>query len=162
MIFLTVGTQLGFDRLIKEVDDWSLDNKNIKIFAQIGKSNYHPKNFSYTDFLNPDEYNAVFESSDYVVSHAGMGTIISCLLYHKPIIVMPRKANLLEHRNDHQISTCNRFRDKDGCYIAWDEKQLRSMLNNLTKLKASTVNSDKSLIFSELLYQEVGSRFGYW
>ncbi len=162
MIFLTVGTQLGFDRLVKEVDEWSLDNKNVKIFAQIGKSNYRPKNISYTEFLNPVEYNSVFGSSEYVVSHAGMGTIISCLLYHKPVVVMPRKASLSEHRNDHQISTCNRFRDKDGCYIAWNENELRNVLNNLAKLKASSVSSNESLNFSEALYQEVGSRFSYW
>jgi len=162
MIFLTVGTQLGFDRLIKEVDDWSLDNQNVKIFAQIGKSNYHPKNFSYTDFLKPGEYNSVFSSSNYVVSHAGMGTIISCLLYHIPVVVMPRKASLSEHRNDHQISTCNRFLGKNGCYVAWDEHELRDFLNNLTKLKASVGNSNESLKFSESLYQEVASRFGYW
>jgi len=161
MIFLTVGTQIGFDRLIKAVDEWALLQPQQTIFAQIGKAHYKPENFKYTEFLSPKEYKEVFDSCSYVVSHAGMGTIISCLMSHKPILVMPRKAKLSEHRNDHQFATCERFSDKEGCYIAWDEYELVDYLNVLHTLKPSSVDSKAGLAFSDALLKEVTERFGF-
>jgi len=46
MIFLTVGTQFPFDRLVRAVD--SIIDKGLiseTLFAQIGESSYKPRNF---------------------------------------------------------------------------------------------------------------------
>jgi len=52
MIFLTVGTQFPFDRLVKAVDDLlDGDLVNEKIFAQIGDSSYRPRNFKVVSSL---------------------------------------------------------------------------------------------------------------
>ncbi|MDO8301772.1 MAG: beta(1,3)galactosyltransferase EpsH, partial [Sedimentisphaerales bacterium] len=46
MIFLTVGTQFPFDRLLRAVDD-AIDRGTAgeEIYAQIGESRYVPRNF---------------------------------------------------------------------------------------------------------------------
>jgi UDP-N-acetylglucosamine transferase subunit ALG13 len=46
MIFLTVGTQFPFDRLVRAVDE-AFDNGAIdeEVFAQIGETSYRPRNF---------------------------------------------------------------------------------------------------------------------
>ena len=46
-----------------------------------------------------------------IVAHAGMGTILTALEIGKPLLVMPRRAALGEHRNDHQLATARRFAD---------------------------------------------------
>ena len=36
MIFVTVGTQLAFDRMIKAVDEWAGARGRTDVFAQVG------------------------------------------------------------------------------------------------------------------------------
>ena len=80
-----------------------------------------------------------------IISHAGMGTIITSLLKEKPLLIMPRLAKYNEHRNDHQLATANRFKKKGLC-VAYDEPDLINKLNNFdkvqTNLKISPYASD--------------------
>ena len=52
MIFLAVGTQFPFDRLVKALDD-CLDTGIIdeEIFGQIGETSYKPRNFRSSSFF---------------------------------------------------------------------------------------------------------------
>ena len=82
MIFLTVGSELAFDRLVKAVDHWcGLHNFN-EVFGQIadkGPNGYRPLNFEYTEFISPEEYCRRYEEAELIVGHAGMGSIITAL-----------------------------------------------------------------------------------
>lgn len=127
MIFLTVGTQLGFDRLVKIVDEAAPKIKH-KIFAQIGNSSYIPKNFEFVKNLELAEFEKHFSSADLIVSHAGMGTIISSLVESKPIWVCPRRFSLKEHRNDHQVHTVNKFKSFSGFSTFEDVSELISLV----------------------------------
>jgi len=132
MIFLTVGSQLPFDRLTKAVDEWAFKNRHIEIFGQIGFSNYKPKNFNYTATLDPFEYKQKFEMSDLLVSHVGMGTIITSLEAGKPLLVMPRRKDLNEVRNDHQLSTIKFLKTYSLINIANNENELIEKLDYIT------------------------------
>lgn len=135
MIFLTLGTQLPFDRLVKAVDQWCGENSTVEVFGQIAVEageGYIPKNFNWKSFVEPDEFNNAYEKASLVVAHAGMGSIISALMQAKPIIVMPRKANLGEHRNDHQLATAEKFKTRDGVYVADNVSQLGDLLSSMT------------------------------
>lgn len=109
MILLTVGTQLPFDRLTSHVDAWAARSCDEEIVAQIGPANYHPRNLRYEEFFDPRDLESLVASARLIISHAGMGSIISALTAGKPIIVVPRRADLGEHRNDHQIATARKF-----------------------------------------------------
>lgn len=134
MIFLSVGTQLGFDRLVEAVDVWAQRMPGEEVYAQIGKGSYIPKSMSYCRYLSASEYTEIFDRASAVVSHAGMGTILSCLTHSKPIVIMPRSAELGEHRNDHQAATCKRFETFSGCNVVYKTSELTEVLNNLTSL----------------------------
>lgn len=142
MIFITVGTQFPFDRLIKSVDEWAHDNPDVEIFGQIGNGDYIPKNFSYTEDLSPEDFNSYFSQAELIVAHAGMGTIISSLLDSKPVIAFPRDSDLGEHRNQHQKSTCVRFSTLEGFYVATDLTELQKLLNNRNDLAGGTINKN--------------------
>ena len=121
MIFLTVGTQLPFDRLVLAIDTWAGEHPDHPIFGQIadpGPDGYRPKNFEWVEDLSPPEFQARFDAATHIVAHAGMGTIISALNKGKPILLMPRSAHLGEHRNDHQKATVQGFRHKPGILVA--------------------------------------------
>ena len=55
MIFVAVGTQLPFDRLIRSVDQWAGRSRH-EVFAQIGPADYVPRNMPYARFISPDAY----------------------------------------------------------------------------------------------------------
>ncbi|WP_459062415.1 glycosyltransferase [Stenotrophomonas sp. PSU-St15] len=111
MIFLTTGTQLPFDRLVSIVDAWAA-RSGIQGFAQIGTSSYIPTTLKHQRFISQANFEERIRACSCIISHAGMGTIISALTYGKPAILMPRRFALGEHRNDHQLATARKLADR--------------------------------------------------
>ena len=72
---------------------------------------------------------------DRIISHAGMGTILSALMYGKPILVMPKRASLGEHRSEHQVATARRMHELGNVNVAFDEAELRVRLDHLGELR---------------------------
>lgn len=133
MIFVTVGTQIPFDRLIREVDRFAGETGE-KVFAQVGDSEFTPEHLEATASLSPTEFDRHFQEARLVIAHAGMGTILSCLREGKPLLVMPRKASLGEHRNEHQLATAKRIAEKGLVHVAMDEESLREHLTRIDQL----------------------------
>lgn len=136
MIFVTVGTQLAFDRLTAAVDDWAGGAAQREVFAQIGPSSLRPRHIEYAQFTSPEECTERMQAATAIVAHAGVGTILTALELGKPLLIMPRRAALGEHRNDHQLATAERFAAVSGVEVAFDETELPLKLCQL-KLGAS-------------------------
>jgi UDP-N-acetylglucosamine transferase subunit ALG13 len=134
MILVTVGTDLPFDRMVRVVDDWAGETGRQDLFAQIGKGGWKPRHMRFAQFLPPKQFAEYFTSAGVIVSHAGMGTIISALYQGKPILVMPKKASFGEHRNEHQTATARRLVEVGGVNVAFDEQELRAKLDHLDEL----------------------------
>lgn len=127
MIFVTIGTQVSFDRLIRVIDEVApqLDEE---IIAQVAHGSFKPKNIKTLDFIAPDKFNELFDQARLIVSHAGMGTILSAMQQHKPIIIFPRIAAMHEHRNEHQLATAQKLKDLGSVYVAMNEEELKELL----------------------------------
>lgn len=136
MIFVTVGTDLPFDRMVKIIDDWALVSGRRDVFAQIGDGGWQPKNIEFANFLQPPQFLEYFQKASVIISHAGMGTILSALHHSKPILVMPKRASLGEHRNEHQTATARRMMEFGGVNVAFDEAEFRSKLDHLDDLSS--------------------------
>jgi len=119
MIFVTVGTQLPFDRLIAAVDSWALKNRSEEIFAQIGNGDYSPENIKFVRYLTKKEFDIAMREASIIICHAGIGSILSAIDYKVPIVVCPRLAKYGEHRNDHQTATVSRLCPRLGIPF-WD------------------------------------------
>jgi UDP-N-acetylglucosamine transferase subunit ALG13 len=136
MIFVTVGAQMAFDRLVRAVDEWAAQSE-CEVFAQIGPSDYMPANIGWTRFLEPAQFGEKVAAADAIVAHAGMGSILTALELGKPILVMPRRGNLRETRNDHQVATARRLVAQRRVTVAWDEQELAEKLDQIGSLEAS-------------------------
>lgn len=123
MILLTVGTQLPFDRFV-EIIDRLAPTLPEPVFAQIGLSKYRPLNMSWRAFVGPIEFEQRISDCSYLISHAGIGTVVMAQKHHKPMILFPRLAALDEHRNDHQLATVRAISGRPGISIAYDEADL--------------------------------------
>jgi UDP-N-acetylglucosamine transferase subunit ALG13 len=144
MIFVTVGTQLPFYRLIRAVDLWAAENPGIEVFAQIGPSDFRPGHIESVDFVKPDLADRYFRKADLIVSHAGMGSIITALKYHKPLLMLPRNAALGEHRNDHQMATAKWLGTRNGITVAWNEDEVPRYLSGQMQMSQAGELSDSA------------------
>ena len=133
-IFVTVGAQMPFDRLIRTVDEWAAKRGRSDVCAQIGETDYQPSHIEWVQFLGPDEFHKHVESATVVVAHAGMGSILAALEAGKPILVMPRRGDLRETRNDHQVATAKRFLEMGKVGVAMNDNELRTKLDELDAL----------------------------
>lgn len=138
MIFVVVGTQLPFDRLVQAVDAWAGEAPRGEILAQVADGTYSPKHIRWERTIAPQEFRACIEQAHLIVAHAGMGTILSALELGKPVIVLPRQARYGEHRNDHQLATAAKFGSRQMVQVAQDETQLREMLNQFEQNQSQT------------------------
>ncbi len=130
MIFVTVGTQLPFDRLIRAVDEIAPLLNGERIVAQTNGGRYIARNIECKSYFPADEFNTLIRQSRMIISHAGTGSIISVLTYKKPIIIMPRRASLGEHRNEHQLATARKMDELKFVNVAYDEHQLQKQILN--------------------------------
>ena len=133
MIFVAVGTQFSFDRLIQYMDEWAGANDEA-VFAQIGDGDYEPKNMKWERFLNGDQYNCHIKNSTAFVSHAGMGNIISSREHQTHIIVINRQFELGEHRNNHQADGLLWMGKLPGVYTASTQEELFAQLSERENL----------------------------
>lgn len=110
MIFLTVGSALPFDRLVRLVDEMvpklELDQP---VYAQIGHGKYRPRHFDFIDFLPKDRFMSIFTQASLIIGHAGIGTIAEAMHARKSILVMPRQKAFGELVDDHQLLTARKF-----------------------------------------------------
>jgi UDP-N-acetylglucosamine transferase subunit ALG13 len=158
VIFVTVGHQMPFDRLIRGVDEWAASNGRADVFAQVGSGEYVPRHIEHADKIDPEEFRRRMGEADAVVAHAGMGSILTALELGVPILVMPRLGRLMETRNDHQVATAERFREQGRIEVAMDETELPAALDRLTGVRRPpTISAEAS---PELLSAVRGFIFG--
>ena len=147
MIFITLGSQkFQFNRLLKAVDEQVAEGKiEEEIFAQIGASDYKPKNFNYKDFLDRDEFADWQSKCDIVITHGGTGAIIGAVKKGKKVIAVPRRKKYGEHVDDHQIQLISQFKNLElicecrNCDDIW--KAIEKVKK--TKYKSYTSNTDR-------------------
>jgi UDP-N-acetylglucosamine transferase subunit ALG13 len=131
MIFVTAGTQLPFDRLLKTIDQMAGEFVDVEFVVQALKTTYTAKNIKVLDFISPGDFDNYIDSAELIVSHAGMGTIINAMVKKKPIVVMPRLFKYNEHRNDHQLATAKKMDSLGYVDVAYDEIELVNKVRDM-------------------------------
>ena len=132
MIFVTVGTQFPFDRLIKAVDT-ALETGQIneQVFAQTCDGSYKPRHFPIQPSLEKDTFDEYVRQATGIISHAGMGSINIAMAYDKPMLVMPRLKKYGEVVNDHQVAIARKFAESGHILLASDEEELLEKITEL-------------------------------
>ena len=137
-IFITLGSQkFQFNRLLKAVDELC-ERGTIEaadVFAQIGYSDYLPKNFNYKKFLDRDEFSKEMGKADIVITHGGTGAIIGAVKKGKKVIAVPRLAKYGEHVDDHQLQLIKQFDDLNLICSCRDTKELETALDTVQRTK---------------------------
>ncbi len=111
MIFVTLGTQdKVFERLLKDIDHEIIKgNIKDKVIVQAGFTKYNSKNMVVFDLLDKDEFDKYIQECDLLITHGGVGSILTGLKNNKKVIAAPRLAKYNEHINDHQKEIIEKF-----------------------------------------------------
>jgi len=147
MIYVTVGTHyLGFERLIKKMDEIA-GKIDEEVIAQIGSTKYKPKNMKYFKFIKEEEkILELYKKARIVLSHSGVGTILTVLNYGKPLVIVPRLKKFNEHIDDHQIELAEMLKNEEGVQVVYDTDKLEHSLNNAKPRKFKKSIKNKNLV----------------
>jgi UDP-N-acetylglucosamine transferase subunit ALG13 len=159
MIFAISGTQkFQFDRMFKAIDILIEQEKiTDEIFAQIGCSNYIPKNFRYERFLPMQAFDNCIDNANLIIAHSGEGVILTSLKKRKRMVVVPRLAKFGEHVDDHQLEIARAFSERNLLEICYDAENLEMAIENAKSKIFAKYESDLpsiSDIIEEYLLKE--------
>ena len=113
MILVMLGTQNNsFHRLLEEIQK-NIDNGNIKeeVIVQKGYTKFESKDMTLYTQLPADELQKLIDKANLVITHGGVGSIISSIEKNKKVIAVPRLKKYKEHVNDHQLDIVKSFND---------------------------------------------------
>lgn len=152
MIFVTVGSQkFQFNRLLKEIDKL-IEEKNIteEVFAQIGYSDYSPKNYKYKSFLDRNEFTNIMSKCDKVITHGGTGAIIGAVKNEKKVIAVPRLSKYGEHVDDHQLQIIGEFEKMNFIYPIYEIEELGASIRYVDEKKFKQYISNTKRIINSI------------
>ena len=152
MIFVTLGSQkFQFNRLLKEIDRLVEDGKITEdVFAQIGYSDYKPKNYEYKEFLDREEFRKIMSECDKVITHGGTGAIINAVKNSKKVIAISRLAKFGEHVDNHQTQIVSQFREMKLILGIDKVEELVKAIAELRETKLTNYISNTENIISSL------------
>ena len=101
--------------------------KNIKdgtiqeeVIVQAGYTKFQSHRMRIIDLMSKEQLEKFQEEADLIITHGGVGSIISSIEKDKKVIAVPRMHEYGEHVNDHQKEIVKDFNDKG--YIIGIEK----------------------------------------
>ena len=118
MILVTRGTQeKQFRRLLdavqKAVNDGAIHDR---IVVQAGYTQFSSQDMEVFDYIPQEKFASFLNEADLIITHGGVGTIMTGLREHKTILAAARLAQYKEHHNDHQTQLLEAF-EEDGFLI---------------------------------------------
>lgn len=141
--FVTVGTLPNdFSRLLKKIDE--LIEQNIidgKVFAQKGHSKYVPENYEFTDFLNSTEFEDAVKKSEVVITHGGVGSLMTALKFGKKVVAVPRYKRFGEIDDDHQLDITQELERQGKIIAVYEIDNLAEAIRKAKDLKAPIIGN---------------------
>ncbi len=137
MILVTLGTQdKQFKRLLDDIQK-EIDAGNIKdkVIVQAGYTKYNSKDMEIFDLVDRDKFNDLINKCDLLITHGGVGSILTGLKNNKKVIVCPRLSKYKEHINDHQVQIVDNFYNSGYILKYCEEDNLKDVLKQVKKFK---------------------------
>ena len=148
MILVTLGTQdKQFVRILKAIDK-SINSGTIKdkVIVQAGHTKYKSKNMEILALIPMDRFEKLISECDFLITHGGIGSIVTGLKNNKKVIGVARLYKYREHENDHQLQIIDKF-VKDGFILEYKENDnLDDILKQLKSFKPKKFKNDNKQI----------------
>ena len=146
MILVTLGTQdKDFSRLLKAIDK-EIEKGNIKekVIVQAGYTKYESKNMEIFDLIDSKEMEDLVKKCNLLITHGGVGSILSGIQNNKKIIAASRLKKYKEHTNDHQKQIVREFAERGYLLELRDLNKLDRMLEKIKSFKPTKFKSNNT------------------
>ena len=144
MILVTLGTQdKNFSRLLDAVQK-QIDNGNIKdeVIVQAGWTKYQRKDMKIFDLLDQEEFKRLISECDLLITHGGVGSILTGLKNNKKVIAAARLSKYKEHMNYHQLQIIEKFSKSGYILELKDFDKLDEVIEKSKKFKPKKYQSN--------------------
>lgn len=137
MIFVTLGTQdKQFNRLLewiqKEIDKGKIKEK---VCVQAGSTKFKSDDMEIITLLEVSKFEEYIEKCDILITHAGVGSILTGLKKNKKVIAVARKKEFGEAESDHQQDLIDVF-EKEGYILGLNSyEEFDSVLDKIKTFK---------------------------
>lgn len=152
MIFVTLGTNdKQFTRLL-DVCEKAIEEKVItdRVVVQAGFTKYESENMEVFDYMDRDQFSTFMNSADLVITHGGVGTIMTALKERKKILAAARLSEYHEHVNDHQIQLLSSFEQEGYLIYMHDLSDLKPYLEKVKSFEPKTYQSNQEYFVNEI------------
>ena len=144
MILVTLGTQdKTFERLLlavqKQIDDGIIKEK---VVVQAGNTKFESKDMEIYDLLSMEKFDELIDKADILITHAGVGSIVTGLKKGKKVIAAARLKKYGEHENDHQVQILDELEKRKNIIALRDFNKLDEALEKAKSFKPKEFKSN--------------------
>lgn len=145
MILVTLGTQdKKFYRLLDAVEKYIEENKiKEEVIVQAGSSSdYQSKYMKIFDLIPIDDFQELISKCNLLITHGGVGSIITGLKNNKKVIAIARLKKYGEHTNDHQLQIIKNFTQNGYILELPTPEDLKKVINASKKFVPKKYSSN--------------------
>lgn len=144
MILVILGTQdKTFDRLLKAIEKQiKLGNLEGDVIVQAGSTKYESKYMKIFDYIPMEQFDEYIKEADLVITHGGVGSILSSIRKNKKVIAVPRLSKYKEHENDHQLEIVSEFTKRGYIIPCYDLKKLDEAIKKIKEFEPKKYRSN--------------------
>ena len=150
MILVLLGTQNNsFHRLLEEIEK-NVENEKIKekVVIQAGYTKFEPKTkkqqIEVFNTIPKKELDKLIENANLVISHGGVGSMVTANQKGKRVIAVPRYKKYHEHVNDHQVETIEIFAKKNYVMPLKNVEELAQALEDIKMFEPCIYKRDEN------------------
>ncbi len=144
MILVLLGTQNNsFNRLLEEIQK-CIDDGTIKeeVIVQAGSTKFISNDMKIFGLIEQNKFNELIEQADLIITHGGVGSIVTAVKLGKKVIAVPRLKKYGEHINDHQIQIVETFSENGFIKGLKDISELKATLENIQSFEPNKLQSN--------------------
>jgi len=136
LILVLCGTQKqSFVRLVQAVEKLATANE---IIIQAGHTQYASNQMEIFDFATKAELATLYEKADYIITHAGAGSMLQAVKAKKKTLAFPRLKKYGEHVDDHQLQLAKKLEALQYLLVFNDGDQFIDVFARLSQFKPKT------------------------
>ena len=144
MILVMLGTQNNsFHRLLEKIEEL-IKNDVIKdnVIVQAGYTKFKSDDMQIFDLIPREKLEKYQNQADLIITHGGVGSIITSLKLGKKVIAIPRLHEYGEHVNNHQIEIVELFDNKGYIIGCMDLEKLEEALKKVKEFEPKKYELD--------------------
>lgn len=148
MIFVSYGTQPhNFNRLSQIVNDID-DTYTLRV--QLGESQNTIKRPRTIVEKYTESFDELVKSCDILITHGGVGSIMSGLKIGKKVIVVPRLKDYGEHIDNHQLEVTNKLASGGYIYKFEGDEDINQVIKTVLTTNFKEYQSNTSSFVADL------------